>query len=168
MHRRLVSLAAGIAMLAAAGAASAQSARLRSDPEDVARCIETASRQFNIPELPLWIILDVERGTLGKVNRNTNGTYDMGPMQVNTIWLKRIAPYGITEHQVINNLCINIYVGAWIFTKELQEHGTLPKAIANYHSPTPKHQMRYLGLIQRALERRMARIRQEQQLASNG
>lgn len=167
MRSHLLAIAVA-ALMAASSAASAQSARLRTDPEPVAQCIAQAAQAFRIPELPLWIILDVERGTLGRVSRNTNGTYDMGPMQINSIWLKRLAPYGITEHQVLNNLCMNIYVGAWIFTKELKEHGTLPKAIANYHSPTPKHQMRYLGLIQRALERRMARIRQEQSLASNG
>jgi len=167
MRRIFTALALALSILLPS-AAHAQSARLKSDPDDVALCIETAARSFNIPELPLWIILDVERGTLGKVSMNTNGTYDIGPMQINSIWLKRIAPYGITEHAVKNNLCMNVYVGAWIFTKELREHGTLTKAIAHYHSPTPKHQMRYLGLIQRALERRMARIRPEQALASNG
>jgi hypothetical protein len=30
-----------------------------------APCVARAAQAFNIPELPLWVILDVERGTVG-------------------------------------------------------------------------------------------------------
>lgn len=168
MRRCLIQMAAAAALLVAAGAASAQSVRLRSDPEPTARCITQAAQAFGVSELPLWVILDVERGSLGRVSMNSNGTYDIGPMQINSIWLKRLAKYGVTEDGIKNNLCMNIHVATWIFTKELREHGTLVKAIANYHSPTPKYQIRYLGLIQRALDRRIRQLQQEQALASNG
>lgn len=153
-------------LLATSLVAHAQTGRVRSDSPQAAACLSQAAQAYRIPELALWLILDVEGGTLGRVSQNTNGTYDMGPMQINSIWLKRLAPYGITEAAVRDNFCVNATVAAWIFTKELNEHGTLAKAFANYHSPTPKHQMRYLGLIQRALSRRMAKIRQEEQLAA--
>ncbi|OGU24409.1 MAG: hypothetical protein A2580_08715 [Hydrogenophilales bacterium RIFOXYD1_FULL_62_11] len=146
----------------------AHAGRLLSDPQDRAECVTQAARTFGIPELPIWVILDVEGGTVGKVSWNSNKTYDIGPMQVNSIWLKHIAPYGISESQLRDNLCMNIYVGTWIFTKELQRHKTLPKALAYYHSPTPKHQHRYLGLIQKAIESRVTRLKRERATASNG
>lgn len=156
---RWLSVAMGALGIMAAHPAMA--GRLSSDPADRAECVAHAARTFGVPELPIWIILDVEGGTVGKVSWNSNKTYDIGPMQVNSIWLKHIAPFGITESQLRDNLCVNIYVGTWIFTKELKRHMTLPKALAYYHSPTPKHQHRYLGLVQRALDRRVTRLRQE-------
>ena len=147
---------------------AADAARLRSDSPAIAECINRAAQNFQIPELPLWVILDVEGGTLGKVSQNTNKTYDIGPMQINSIWLKHLAPFGITEHALKNNLCVNIYVAAWIFTKELQRHGTLSKALAYYHSPTPKYQHRYLGRIQKAIDKRVSQLQRESGLASNG
>lgn len=144
-----------------------QAARLSTDSDARARCVTHAARTFGVPELPIWVILDVEGGTVGKVSQNTNRTYDIGPMQINSIWLKHIAPFGITESQVKNNLCMNIYVGTWIFTKELERHKTLAKALAYYHSPTPKHQHRYLGLIQKAIDRRLAKLRKEKSVASS-
>lgn len=121
-------------------------------------CITTAASAFAIPETPLWVILDVERGQVGKVSRNSNGTYDIGPMQINSAWLGRLRRMGISEQDLLYNRCINIYVGAWIFTKEYQRFGDLAKAIAHYHSPTAVHQRRYLGLIQQAIQRRIRKL----------
>lgn len=135
--------------------------QISTDRLDRAQCVNHAAKTFRVPDLAIWLILDVEAGTVGKVSQNTNRTYDIGPMQINSIWLKRLAPYGISETQVRDNLCMNIYVGTWIFTKELQRHQTISKALAYYHSPTPKHQHRYLGLIQKALERRVAKLKGE-------
>jgi len=147
---------------------SAAATALPDDPPDVARCIQKASVEFGIPELPLWVILDVERGTLGQVSQNTNATYDIGPMQINSIWLPRLEQrFGITENDVLNDLCTNIFVGAWIYTQEYIRLGSTARAIAHYHSPTPRHQHRYLGMIEQAIERRLRRIeRSEQQRAS--
>lgn len=157
MFRITLLLAAALAFYAG----TAHAARVSSDREDYAACVRASAQAFRVPELSIWLILDVERGTVGRVSQNKNGTYDIGPMQVNSIWLKKIAPYGISEPQLRDNLCMNIYVGTWIFAQELQRHGTLPKAFAYYHSPTARFQQRYLGLIQNALARRQARMQQD-------
>lgn len=141
---------------AAALAATAQAATLPSDDPATAACIRRAAEGFSVPELPLWIILDVERGTVGRVSGNTNGSYDIGPMQINSTWLPRLAKLGVSEHQVLNDLCTNIFVGAWVFAHEYKRFdGDVGRAIAHYHSPTARHQQRYLGLIQGAITRRM-------------
>lgn len=143
-------------VLALSASLQAPAATLPSDDPATAACIQTAVQSFQIPELPLWIILDVERGTLGKVSGNTNGSYDIGPMQINSTWLPRLAKLGVTEDRLLNDLCTNIYVGAWVFTHEYRRfNGDVGKAIAHYHSPTPRHQQRYLGLIQGAIQRRL-------------
>lgn len=146
--------------------ATANTGRLATDPPDTAQCVTHAAQTFRVPELPLWALLDVEGGRVGAVSRNTNGSYDIGPMQINSTWLPTLGRSGISERMVRDNLCMNIYVGTWIFAKELQRHGgDMPKAFATYHSPTPRFQYRYLGLIQSALEKRVGRMKQEAALA---
>lgn len=150
-----------LAVLLGCTAFSADAARLQSDADEMADCIQKASSRFNVPEIALWVILDVEGGTLGKVSPNKNGTYDIGPFQVNSWWLPRLASRGITEDMVLNNLCMNVSVGTWIFAQEFTRHRDLTKALAHYHSPTATHQRRYLGLIVNAIDRRISRLKME-------
>jgi|SRR5690625_228916 len=146
---------------------TADAARLASDDEAKARCVSDAAFQFQVPELALWVLLDVEGGTLGEVSGNSNGSYDIGPMQINSWWLSRLAKRGITEDMILNNLCMNISVGAWILAQELDRHKDLVKAMAHYHSPTPHHQKRYLGLVVGAIDKRLGALQREGALASN-
>lgn len=126
-----------------------------SDP-NVRHCVQHAAQVFGIHQLPLYLILDVEGGTLGKVSANTNGTYDIGPAQINSWWLPTLAKAGISEDALRNDLCTNVLASGWIYAQALRQTGNMAKAIALYHSPTPKHQYRYLGMIDSAINRRLA------------
>jgi Transglycosylase SLT domain. len=126
-----------------------------SDP-NVRQCVQHAAQVFGIHQLPLYLILDVEGGTLGKVSANTNGTYDIGPAQINSWWLPTLAKAGISEDALRDDLCTNVLASGWIYAQALRQTGNMAKAIALYHSPTPKHQYRYLGMIDSAINRRLA------------
>jgi hypothetical protein len=152
-----VSIIRHLVLLTAVAAASAAQAR-KPEPAELDRCITKAAKQFEIAELPLRILLEVEGGELGKVSHNRNGSYDIGPFQINSSWLPRLAKLGISEHELTNNLCVNAAVAAWIFASEYRRHRHVGKAIAHYHSPTPKHQQRYLGLVERAIQRHLRRL----------
>lgn len=130
---------------------------------ETAKCIAIAAERFDVPETALWLILDVERGTVGRVSQNTNGTVDIGPMQINSWWTEpqRLGRFGITYNDILHDRCLNIYVGTWIFAQEYQRERDIVRAIARYHSPTPEHQHRYLGLIQQAIQRRARRVQSE-------
>lgn len=121
----------------------------------VRKCVARAASAFGIHRLPLYLILDVEAGEVGQVSWNTNGTYDIGPAQINSWWLPTLAKAGITGTELRQDLCTNIMVSGWIYAQALQRTGSMVKAIALYHSPTEKHQYRYLGMIQHAIERRL-------------
>ncbi|MEY2161357.1 lytic transglycosylase domain-containing protein [Rhodanobacter sp. FW106-PBR-LB-2-11] len=125
-----------------------------SDPA-VRKCVARAASAFGIHRLPLYLILDVEAGEVGQVSWNTNGTYDIGPAQINSWWLPTLAKAGITDTDLRQDLCTNIMVSGWIYARALHRTGSMVKAIALYHSPTEKHQYRYLGMIERAIERRL-------------
>jgi hypothetical protein len=53
------------------------------------------------------------------VGPNDNGSYDLGPMQINTIWLPELAQsWGVSESTaykwVRDDPCTNMGVAAWI------------------------------------------------------
>lgn len=107
-----------------------------------ATCLMVAAQNYAIPPQVLIGILHVEGGKVGQQVRNTNGTYDLGPMQINTLWTKELAKeWGVsraTAKRVIrDDGCTNVNVAAWIFRRNLNEAGTLRKAIAWYNSRTP-------------------------------
>jgi len=99
-------------------------------------CINQSAIEFHIPAKLIIAILNNERGKIGQAVLNKNGTYDLGPMQVNTSWLPELKKYGISRQDVQYNACINIQVGAWILAKSITEETNLLTGIGNYNSHT--------------------------------
>lgn len=159
---------AGILLALAAAALPAHADAAPPSGPELDRCIAIASESFGVPEIVLRLLLDVEGGTVGQVSWNTNNTYDISAFQVNSSWLPRLARLGITEEAVTHDLCVNTAVAAWIFAKEYERLGHLGRAIAHYHSPTPRHQARYLGLVERAIQRRLSALRKDDGVVGGG
>jgi len=92
----------------------------------------------------MYGIYQVEGGKPGQaVGPNVNGTYDLGPMQINTLWIPELADkWGVSEatayRWVKDDPCTNMSVSAWILRNHMNETRSLSKAIAHYHSRTPK------------------------------
>jgi soluble lytic murein transglycosylase-like protein len=125
----------------------------------VQACINGAAKAFHIDALPLRLLREVEGGKVNQISRNRNGSYDIGPMQINSIWLAKLKEYGITEPMLRASACVNVYVGAWIFKSNLrQAEGNVAIAMARYHSRTPRYQRRYLKRIAAAIERRLNKL----------
>jgi len=101
-------------------------------------CVAEVSRRYQIPPHLLGGVMAQERGSLGQANPNKNGTWDFGPMQVNSTWLKSLAPYGITEQRLKYDGCANLAVGAWIIRYEQgRAKGDVWQAVGHYHSHHP-------------------------------
>lgn len=107
-------------------------------------CINQAAVTYFVPAKIIISVLDVEGGEPGIARPNRNGTFDYGPMQINTIWLPQIAPYGYTREQVQYDPCINVMVGAWILSRKIASSmeedgkgGDYWRGVAGYHSFTP-------------------------------
>lgn len=77
------------------------------------------------------------------VQLNTNGSADLGLMQVNSIWIRPLARMArLTENVVVDRLiddpCFNINAAAAIMQLYMAEaRGDLMVAIGYYHSHTP-------------------------------
>ncbi|MDR0549563.1 MAG: lytic transglycosylase domain-containing protein [Deltaproteobacteria bacterium] len=101
-------------------------------------CLKKASRRFEVPlELALGV-LATEGGQVGRVNFNKTGTYDLGPMQINSTWLPILAELGVRPKDVRDNGCANVAIGVWILRLNYLETKDKEKALAYYHSRNPK------------------------------
>jgi hypothetical protein len=63
-------------------------------------CINEAAIEYHVPAKLIISLLNVERGKNGKVEKNKNGTYDIGPMQINSSWLPDLEKHGIKSRRV--------------------------------------------------------------------
>jgi soluble lytic murein transglycosylase-like protein len=102
-----------------------------------------AAAFYHLPPRVLPSIQTVEGGKVGLARINTNGTADLGLMQVNTIWVRPLADSahmtpGVVVDHLLNDPCYNIAASAAIMRVYLTEaHGNLMAAIGYYHSHTP-------------------------------
>lgn len=119
----------------------------------LAACLMLAAQTYSVPPAVLVGIQQVEGGKVGQaVGPNQNGTYDLGPMQINTLWIPLLADkWGVSEdtaHRwVRDDPCTNMGVSAWILRTHMNETGSLSQAIAHYHSRTPKFGHPYKGKV---------------------
>lgn len=125
----------------------------------LAACLLIAAQTYSIPPAVLLGIYQVEGGRIGQeVGPNKNGSYDLGPMQINTVWVPMLADeWGVGEATakkwIRDDPCTNVGVAAWILRRNLNETGDLARSIANYHSKTPTiggaYKRKVVGSMQR-------------------
>ncbi len=130
----------------------------------LAACLMLASQTYSVPPAVLVGIYKAEGGSIGQEVYNKNKTHDLGPMQINTIWVPELAErWGVNETTartwLRDDACTNIGVAAWILRGHMDETGSLSKAIAHYHSRTPRHGDKY--------QRRVVSIMKESGLVKN-
>lgn len=118
----------------------------------LAACLMLASQTYSVPPAVLVGIYKAEGGQIGQEVRNDNGTYDLGPMQINTVWLPELADkWGVNEQTarkwVRDDPCTNVGVAAWILRSHINETQSLSKAIQHYHSRTPVYGDRYRNKV---------------------
>ena len=126
-------------------------------------CMVAAASFYHLPPRVLPSIQVVEGGRPGIVSRNTDGSADLGVMQVNTLWVPQFATItGMTAEAVRTRLvvdpCFNIAAAGAIMRVYLNEAGgDLLRAVGYYHSHTPEraseYQARVLGAATRLFVR---------------
>ena len=105
-----------------------------------ASCWEDVARRYDIePEL-LQAIAVVESGArAGAMNQgNSDGSRDIGLMQINSMHLPRLAKQGITEERLLAEPCLSVEVGASILADFIQRFGYNWTAVGSYNAgPAP-------------------------------
>jgi hypothetical protein len=106
-------------------------------------CMVAAAAFYHLPPRVLPAIQAVEGGRPALIQTNTNGTADLGVMQINTIWVAPLARYAhmpgaAVVDRLLHDPCFNIAASAAIMRVYLNEsRGNLMVAIGYYHSHTP-------------------------------
>lgn len=165
MMRRVVLLAG--CLLVALPAAAPVARAVTPDGALLRACILGAARLHDVPPFALVVLLMVEGGKLGLRSPNRNGTGDLGPWQVNEIWMPRLAAHwGLSREEthrlVREDLCANADAAAWIFALNLREAGgDLWEGVARYHSRRGDLQRIYLAKALRAAQALKLEVRRE-------
>lgn len=143
---------------------SVQASADRSDPRReaepvLAACIRGASAGWPWLEKTLWGLRDQERGWVGAQIRNRDGGYDLGPLQVNSWWVPRLARLtgkssGNVRWWLIHDPCFNVHVARWIFLTALVQTRDYWRAVGVYHSPAAHRQRQYAQSVALRLQRR--------------
>lgn len=142
-------IAASLAALMFAGQAEASGA----GPTPWDKCFTAAGNHYGINPLLLKAIARQESSVNPRaIGNNTNGTQDLGMMQINTTHLRKLARSGIGRAHLMD-ACTNIAVGAWVLADAVSRHGMSWKAVGVYHSPTPWRQRAYAAKVARHLVR---------------
>ena len=112
-------------------------------------CMIAVAQYYHLPPRVLPSIHAVEGGAPGTVSRNTNGTQDLGVMQVNTTWvphlsgIARMRPDAVRA-RLIDDPCFNIAAAGVIMRTYLNEaRGDVVRAVGYYHSHTPEYAIPY-------------------------
>lgn len=106
-------------------------------------CAIEITQHYEVPVVIVAAVRTQERGRVGQVvGPNSNGTYDIGPMQINTFWWSdksniRLDQFGISPEEVRDNECTNIAVGAWVLRMNYNRYGNWYEAVAAYNAGTP-------------------------------
>jgi hypothetical protein len=142
-----------IVLLPLARVMPAGAAPLSPDAAYVRNCLIAAGNAYHEPAALLVVLLNVEGGRLGAVSLNTNRTVDIGPMQVNDIWVPKVAAHWATTPRAAylalrDNFCANVEAGAWILRMGLDEaRGDVWEGVGFYHSHDPDQKRSYLAAV---------------------
>jgi len=124
-------------------------------------CWQEVGQKYGIHPYLLYAIAKTESGLNPRaLNRNTNGSRDLGLMQINSSWLPKLAKYGITEEQLYEP-CVNLEVGAWILADNMRRLGTTWSAVGAYNAVSPHKQLAYAMKVYRNLQPAMQQAAQE-------
>lgn len=97
-------------------------------------CFEDASARSGINKDLLVAIASTESNIdPGVVNKNRDGTEDIGVMQINSRHLPMLRTAGIKRDDLFKP-CINIHVGAFILRDCIQSNGDTWRAVGAYNA----------------------------------
>lgn len=141
----------GIAALAAMHSAPAQGTgerALRAQGDiDTTRCVLEASQYHGVNPWLLRAILKVESDFNARaVNRNANGTIDVGMAQINSVHFAELSRWGVAPASLLDG-CVASYVAAWHLARQIRRHGNTWFGVASYHSTSACHNARYASLL---------------------
>lgn len=115
-------------------------------------CFDGIAEAASVHPAVLAAYLLTENAPAGHIRKNSDGSYDVASMQVNSInWETFYKNYGIQPLRLRFDGCVNLMAGAKLVRNAFDRHGkrgiddwsTFYQVAAEYHSATKKHNVRY-------------------------
>jgi hypothetical protein len=128
-------------------------------------CMATVAAYYHLPPRVLPSIQAVEGGAAGIVHKNSDGSQDLGIMQVNTRWVVSLARVARTtpdavRFRLIEDGCFNIAAAGAIMRYYLVEaQGDLMLAVGYYHSHTPTFNLEYRNKVLASASRLFGKVK---------
>ncbi|EIQ5883859.1 transglycosylase SLT domain-containing protein, partial [Salmonella enterica] len=102
-------------------------------------CFELAGRDANIDPMLLRAVAWQESGLNYRITGSNalagfGEGYGYGLMQIDSQHLLFLKKYGITKENLISDICLNIYVGAYIMAVAFNKFGENWKAVGAYNA----------------------------------
>ena len=114
-----------------------------------ASCWNEAAERYHVHPHLLYAIAKTESGLKPHaINRNKNGSYDVGLMQINSLWFPTLRKHGIEEKDLWD-ACTSIHVGAWILAQNIRRMGNSWEAVGAYNARNPEIRLRYAQKVYR-------------------
>lgn len=129
-------------------------------------CYEDAGDAYGInPSLLQAIVKTESNFNPQAINRNLDGSVDIGLMQINSYWFQR---YGLDANMLLNDPCYNIMAGARILKTCIDKYGYTWEAVGCYNAVTRYKRVDYSWKIYNMLKAEGLRLKgREQRLESN-
>lgn len=116
-------------------------------PPARADCIDEAARHHQVHAAVLRAIgWHESRLRPEALNRNRNGSVDIGAFQINSVHLPLLSRHGIAARQ-LHDGCTAAYVAAWHYRRQIERWGDSWDAVGAYHSDTPALRRGYANRI---------------------
>ena len=114
-------------------------------------CWEEAGLRYGVHPHLLYAIARTESQLNPEaVHQNSDGSTDLGLMQINSRWLPQLRHYGI-DAQRLRQPCVSIHVAAWILAQNMQRLGNSWTAVGAYNSSQPQLRIAYAQKVIRNL-----------------
>lgn len=112
-------------------------------------CFEEAGAMYGISPTLLYAIAKIESNFNPKaINKNSNGSYDYGVMQINS------SHYRTLGHEVwmsLSDPCTNVKVGAWVLAQCIRKHGQTWEAVGCYNAISKEKRKKYAWKVYQAI-----------------
>lgn len=164
MTMRLAAASALLLTLGRCGPAFATVADRSGEERRIAVCIHASVRGHAWLERTLWALRDTEGGWIGAAVPNRNDSYDLGPMQVNSWWVSKLAMVLDRSGERVTGWlrtdpCFNVEVARWIFLSALAQSRDFWTAVGLYHSRNLDLRTAYARDVWRRYNRRFVQDR---------
>lgn len=104
-------------------------------------CFEDAGNEYGINPVLLKSIAQIESNlNPGAINRNQNGSMDIGLMQINSFWIKTL---GLDPNKLVSDPCYNTMTGAKVLKQCIDRYGYTWEAVGCYNATSTPKRVRY-------------------------